>query len=55
MGMLLLPGLLLLVGALVGLLGTLDSRVAWERLIGLVSAAMLAVLAGFSVAPSAPH
>jgi len=55
MGMLLLPGLLLLVGALVGLLGTLDSRVASERLIGLVSAAMLAVLAGLAVQRTTPR
>ena len=52
--MLALPSLLLLAGALLGLLGTLDARVAAERLLGLAAASLLALLAALAVQRSSP-
>ncbi len=53
-GALLAPSLLLLLGSFVGYFGTLDQRVAQERLIGIVLAALLSVLAVYALQRTQP-
>ncbi|HET6319230.1 MAG TPA: hypothetical protein VFG86_22470, partial [Chloroflexota bacterium] len=54
MGILLIPGLLLLLGSLVGYFGTLDLQVAQERLIGVLLAAGLCVAAVYALQRARP-
>src|SRR4051812_2271754 len=51
---LLVPSLLLLLGSLIGYGATLDQRVAQERLLGLVLAALLSVLAVWALQRAQP-